>query len=1111
MARISFGRGGCVRMMQSLSGFMPAFLLACCAPLALWAQSPNGGTVVSGTATIAQTGSTTNINQASSAAVINWQNFSIGSSSTVNFNQPGTTSVTLNRVTGNAQSVIDGVLNANGNVFLINANGILMDSTAKISTGGFAASTLDIADSDFLSGKYAFSSNTSQAGSVINLGSITANRSGGYVALLGGSVSNQGVITASEGTVALAAGDQITLNFNGNSLVGVTVGKGALNALVENRQAIYANGGTVILTAKAVDDLLSAQVNNSGLIQAQTIGELTGSILLDANGGVTSVSGTLDASAPNGGNGGQIATSGTTVTVADGTVITTQAASGSGGLWTVDSYGYTVAASGGDMTATELDSALNTTNVNLTSPTASSNGIDSSVNLNAPVSWTGNTILKLAASDYVNVNGAITGTGANAGMTVNAGNNIEIDAPVVLSGQNAALAMTAGNNIDVNNGVALAGTNAALSMNYGGNYNLLTPASYAGAVLNSDGIPVANTNTSGGTYGSITLSGTNASLALNGNAYTLLQSMSDLNLVSGPGYYALANSLDAGGTTYTSSPISSFSGTLAGLGHIISNLTIAASQNNVGLIGSATNATIRDLDLTDVKISSTGSNVGALLGSGSGTITGDSSSGQVTGYSFVGGLIGSLSSGTVSYSESTANVTSTETVSAALSGLAYPNFYAGGLIGYDGGSISHSDATGIVTSYNGYTGGLVGKFSGSNLNLSYATGAVTETTVDPSDGGSAVGGLAGQTRGNVSSSFSTGNVSGYAQVGGLIGLAGYPSAGSGTFSIENSYATGNVSAYGWADGSTLMSAGGADAGGLVGVAYGTDILKSFATGNVTSYYNQPYTNGGEVVGYVGGLAGYMDNGTITGSYATGNVTVTGTYLYGVGGLVGGAALTTVEDSVAYGNVTGNDYVGGLVGVLMSGGESASITDSSAYGNVSGVSDVGGIVGLVTGGVGSGETSISDVASYGNVTATGNAAGGIVGFDEFGSVSNALAYGNVQGTTGVGAVVGDGYDPTVTNSQSYGNVTSDATLAAQSQLITSAGAAQTQSSTFVTNNTEDSVQASGTLGDQLENNLLVDDPSRYSVTIKTIVVDGVEYQVQTNDDPQKQDGGKKEDH
>ncbi len=84
------------------------------------------------------------------------------------------------------------------------------------------------------------------------------------------------MIAAKIGTVAMASGDKMTLNFGGDSLVDVTIDKGTLNALVANKRAIIAEGGTVILTAKAADQVLSAQVNNSGVIQARTMGSLTG-------------------------------------------------------------------------------------------------------------------------------------------------------------------------------------------------------------------------------------------------------------------------------------------------------------------------------------------------------------------------------------------------------------------------------------------------------------------------------------------------------------------------------------------------------------------------------------------------------------------------------------------------------------------------------------------------------------------------------------------------------------------------------------------------------------------------------------------------------------------
>jgi len=69
----------------------------------------------------------------------------------------------------------------------------------------------------------------------------------------------------------MSSGSKITLNFEGDSLVDVTIDQGTLNALVENKQLFKADGGRVIMTAKAADAVLSAQVNNSGVVQARTM------------------------------------------------------------------------------------------------------------------------------------------------------------------------------------------------------------------------------------------------------------------------------------------------------------------------------------------------------------------------------------------------------------------------------------------------------------------------------------------------------------------------------------------------------------------------------------------------------------------------------------------------------------------------------------------------------------------------------------------------------------------------------------------------------------------------------------------------------------------------
>src|SRR6185503_10872677 len=131
-----------------------------------------------------------------------------------------------------------------------------------------------------------------------------------------------------------------------------------------NGGMIQANGGKVVLTAQAAGELLKTVVNNTGVIEAQTIGERNGviSLLGDKQTGVVNVGGVLDASAPNGGDGGAIETSAATVNVAADSRITTAAASGATGTWTIDPVDFTVGSSAGDNISGVTLSALLVTN-----------------------------------------------------------------------------------------------------------------------------------------------------------------------------------------------------------------------------------------------------------------------------------------------------------------------------------------------------------------------------------------------------------------------------------------------------------------------------------------------------------------------------------------------------------------------------------------------------------------------------------------------------------------------------------------------------------------------------------------------------------------------------
>ncbi|HTY92801.1 MAG TPA: filamentous hemagglutinin N-terminal domain-containing protein, partial [Steroidobacteraceae bacterium] len=115
---------------------------------------PNGpaGFVSSGTATAAASGNQLTVNQTSNQAILNWSNFNVAAGSSVVFQQPAATSIALNRIFQGSPSSILGSITANGQIYLINPNGLIFGSTASVNASSILASTLGISDSTFQSG-----------------------------------------------------------------------------------------------------------------------------------------------------------------------------------------------------------------------------------------------------------------------------------------------------------------------------------------------------------------------------------------------------------------------------------------------------------------------------------------------------------------------------------------------------------------------------------------------------------------------------------------------------------------------------------------------------------------------------------------------------------------------------------------------------------------------------------------------------------------------------------------------------------------------------------------------------------------------------------------------
>ncbi len=262
------------------------------------ADLPQGGSVSSGTAHIQYKGDVLHIDQASDKAVIDWHSFSVGKDNTVNFHQPSTDSATLNRVTGDVTTQIAGQINAKGSVFLINPNGIMITKDGVIDTGNFVASTLDIDNNDFLNGDFTFTKN-GKNGVVDNRGSIQV-QDGGFVALLGGAVKNDGIVHAHVGKVGFAGGEKIIMAFGDNDFLRVEVptdmwntlqdaNGNKLSATIDLNGDTQAHGGFIDITVADASDILRQTISINGVIAANTVSEQNGIIAI--GGGALNIGG----------------------------------------------------------------------------------------------------------------------------------------------------------------------------------------------------------------------------------------------------------------------------------------------------------------------------------------------------------------------------------------------------------------------------------------------------------------------------------------------------------------------------------------------------------------------------------------------------------------------------------------------------------------------------------------------------------------------------------------------------------------------------------------------------------------------------------------------------
>ena len=930
---------------------------------------PKAGTVVAGAATISQPGkSTLLITQSSSNAVINWNSFNIGQGNSVTFAQPDANSATLNRVTGSATSSIAGTITANGSVYIVNPNGIEITSSGVVNVGkGFVASTLDIGNSDFMSGTGHFRG-TGASANVVNGGTIVTG-AGGYAALLGGSVSNTGLISAPLGKIGLGAGEEVTLDVNGDQFLQVILPSSATDAngqaLISNSGALSADGGQVVLTAASARQAVRNVINMPGSISADSVSGHNGSIVLDGGaGGNVAVGGTLTSSSGNvtlsganltlsgatidvsGANGGgtvriggkdtadqasSVSIDSTTTILADGL------GAASGGAVTIWSTGLTgvhglISAEGGAQGGAggQIETSGQTMDfggiaiktgrggnwlldpTDLTIDSTAATAIDTALNAGTSV------ILTTAATGAPTESGVSGATGNTTGSGLG-----DINVTSALSWTGAAgLTLQAYNNININAAISL-GT-GTLNL-YAGNAAMSNvTALNSGAITVNSPITISGAgavNLKANALSSLTVDGVTTYFTAGGTSGGTSQS--DLELAFGSNGYisygATNNSgtLHINGTAYTllyalsdSNDTAPDSGTddIAGIDH-------AGDSGHYALATSLSNSLTFSSALA-------GAGVSTLNGGGhtfSGTFEGlgntitnlnitDNSAYQILGlFGQSSGTIRdvNLSGGTVTSGTLTSGGSNTSSSDDSDSLGALVGLNLNGLVANSSASTSVTGTGGEFNGASDYTGGGVGGLVGANIGGNIMLSSATGTVTDPYGVIDNVGGLTGANMGNI-------------DLEGVTALGGNSNA-----TILYSYETGSVS-------TTVSAATINDVGGLVGIDAGegsinsgtatgsANIIGSWASGNVSG------SGASNSYGYNGGLAaivvdsnyGISGSAIVADSYATGTVKDTGTDFSSGGGgdtimdggLVGYAFVNAPSGTVIF----KNDYVTGAV-------------------------------------------------------------------------------------------------------------------------------------------------------------------------------------------------------
>jgi len=565
----------CKLLMRLLGGVSVAALLASAAH-----ATPANGTFVAGGAggSIVPSGGNVTVNTGTDPrTVITWDSFNIDNGDTVLFNQLNNQSIALNKVTGPlAQSMIDGILQSNGHVWILNPAGVAFGANANVDVGALLATTADIDTATFMAtdpttGTFTFT-DAGGTGAIVVANGADLDTTG-LLALVAPMVSNAGDLTSSHGDVLLGGAEAFRIKFastprnNGAAFNELLV----TDFIIDGGSTTVAAGGDVVhqtATGRAIGGRVLANasrvgggafLNMEGLVEAQDVGTLSGDVML--LGGVDLTGGVLGATATDAVKTDNMTIVAPGTATAKGTAVTIGTNAGPpntlGGASVTANVSLT--ATTGDITAGgDFDATTGTISM------SAANGSIDTGDLQAAgdITLTGQDI------DIVGTNRSINSTGGTVSLTANGGgaNNVSSSGAVDIDGDSVTISgPLTGTSIDIDadNGTvtanAVAATGGAVAIDATGNIDVdnvsattsVRVVSSAGAVDVGDVSAVTQADISGT---DVDLTGTNGSVQVTTGPANLTATGGGANNISAAGAIDIdAHQVNLSGTTTATS------------------------------------------------------------------------------------------------------------------------------------------------------------------------------------------------------------------------------------------------------------------------------------------------------------------------------------------------------------------------------------------------------------------------------------------------------------------------------------------------------------------------------------------------------------------------------